>query len=507
MTNLLPSKTPVTSPGSASSAESTTPESAAELHQRARENAPGWNHQSNSAPAAIQTPGAHLLPKSISSIGYLANRWNTLGSYTAPPSPTMANAPANSHKCQEERTSLESTVQPSYSAPILPPLQREHVTSQQIKHRPFRLSLSLEGKAEFVSVQSPSPPRRLPSPKPTFLADRRVAYDGSIGSENLPTCLPAIRRSGLSRSYSALPSLGITLPSLPSLTGSLAITLAPTPVSQPMSHPPRLLRGRSRDVHAWESVCDADSRVDDELSAHAEQEASGSAIAAISLLRSTSTLSSASNASSSSVLQPNNHKRNTSSRSARPGPGMKRNKLARALSSVARMQNVSNPRERWQPEENSKDKSLVDTDKKKKLRLSTLLSGNDSDKENWSPDGDDRERTSTNQSSNNARRPLPSSRNAAQRSLLGSDGNKFKKSAQLSATRGGKAATFDGLEIYEDPVPCNPTRKSDQPSRVAAVSAINDVERFMHGAQVSPSKKGDMDCIAGLLSLSQGNWR
>ena len=32
-----------------------------------------------------------------------------------------------------------------------------------------------------------------------------------------------------------------------------------------------------------------------------------------------------------------------------------------------------------------------------------------------------------------------------------------------------------------------------------------EVERFMRGA--SPGKKGDLDCIQGLLSLSQGNWR
>ena len=33
-----------------------------------------------------------------------------------------------------------------------------------------------------------------------------------------------------------------------------------------------------------------------------------------------------------------------------------------------------------------------------------------------------------------------------------------------------------------------------------------DVENFMRG-EISPSKKGDLDCVQGLLSLSQGNWR
>jgi len=33
-----------------------------------------------------------------------------------------------------------------------------------------------------------------------------------------------------------------------------------------------------------------------------------------------------------------------------------------------------------------------------------------------------------------------------------------------------------------------------------------EMQKFMRG-EVSPSKKGDLDCIQGLLSLSQGNWR
>jgi hypothetical protein len=34
----------------------------------------------------------------------------------------------------------------------------------------------------------------------------------------------------------------------------------------------------------------------------------------------------------------------------------------------------------------------------------------------------------------------------------------------------------------------------------------DEVSRFICG-EVSPSKRGDMDCVAGLLSLSQGAWR
>lgn len=458
------------------------------------------------ATAAAQTPsGPRSFSSSMSSVGYLANRWNMHSSFSTPSSLSGGNGPSpNGDNSRDEPVRLEPFVRPSSSAPVLPPpSQQQHLPAQQAQQRPFRLSLSLEGKAEVIAGQSPSPPRRLPPPNPTVDISRRVGSSSSNGSDSMLPSLPAIRRSGLSRSQSALPSLGLTLPPISSLTNSLESGSAPPPIPQP-SHPPRLLRGRSRDVHAWESVCDADTRVDDELSAHAEQEASGSAIAAISLLRSTSSISNSSMTSNSSVLQPNGHKRNVSSRSGIPRPGMKRAKLGRALSSVARMQNVANTTR----EESGTDKVWVDDEKKKKLKLSTLLSGNDSDKENWSPDEEGRPRHNQLSSSNlgnGVRRPLPSSRNGQQqRSVLG-EGGKGNKNAQL-ATRmtGGKGAAFDAAEIYEDGR--SPPKRA-QLSRAATFSAPNDVERFMRGDQVSPSKKGDLDCIAGLLSLSQGNWR
>lgn len=468
------------------------------------------------APAAAQTPsGPHSFSSSMSSVGYLANRWNMHSSFSTPSSLSGGNGTSpNGDNSRDESVRLEPFVRPSSSAPVLPPpsqqqQQQQHLPAQQAQQRPFRLSLSLEGKAEVIAGQSPSPPRRLPPPNPTVDIGRRTGSSSSSnGRDSMLPSLPAIRRSGLSRSQSALPSLGLTLPPISSLTNSLESGSAPPPMPQPC-HPPRLLRGRSRDVHAWESVCDADTRVDDELSAHAEQEASGSAIAAISLLRSTSSVSNSSMTSNSSVLQPNGHKRNVSSRSGIPRPGMKRAKLGRALSSVARMQNVANTTREESGKESGKDNVWVDYEKKKKLKLSTLLSGNDSDKENWSPDEEGRPRHNQLSSSNlgnGVRRPLPSSRNGQQqRSVLGEGGKGSNKNAQL-ATRmtGGKGTAFDAADIYEDGR--SPPKRALL-SRATTFSAPNDVERFMRGDQVSPSKKGDLDCIAGLLSLSQGNWR
>ena len=518
MTNVLPSTTPAASPELGPwNPDALAKKQAAEQQQQQQQSQDvphDRNGQSEgSVPAAVQTPRApHSFSSSVGSVGYLANRWNMHSSFSTPASLSGGghSSSANRDSIRDESLRLESFARPSSTTPVLP--HPHPHPQQQPSHRPFRLSLSLEGKAEVIAGQSPSPPRRLPPPNLSHSADRRTGSSSSSsnGSDSPLASLPAIRRSGLGRSQSALPSLGgFTLPPISSLTNSLASGSTPAPIAQPIAHPPRLLRGRSRDVHAWESVCDAETRVDDELSAHAEEEASGSAIAAISLLRSTSTLSNASSGvSSSSVLQANSHRRNMSARSGLPRPGMKRAKLGRALSSVARMQNVANSRDAWQQQDCGKDKVWVDEEKKKKLKLSTLLSsGNDSDKENWSPDDEGRPRFAANQTGSNSRRPLPSARNGLQRSVLGSDSNKGNKQPQLAATRGGKAGVFDGVDIYEDASSRGPPAKRTQLSRAATVSGSDDVERFMRGAQVSPSKKGDMDCIAGLLSLSQGNWR
>jgi hypothetical protein len=285
----------------------------------------------------------------------------------------------------------------------------------------MRLSLSLEGKAELVrNASSPSPQKMLPE-------------------------LP--RQLGLKRSYSAMPT--VTLPPISTLTNLL---------------PPRLSRGRSRDVQAWESCADSETR--DELTTHAENESNGSAIAAISLLRSTS-----------GVLQTSASKRNAQPQ--KPARSAKKAKLSRAMSSIARL------------EHSGKENEDVEKPHAGKVKVSMLVSPTDSDKENWSPDEDG------NPNADGARRPLPSGpksqnhrrpgRVLQDHKGLGMLGNSRANTAP-SRPRGIKA----GVDIFED----------------AETRAARDaeVEKFMRG-EVSPSKKGDMDCVAGLLSLSQGAWR
>lgn len=342
----------------------------------------------------------------------------------------------------------------------------------------FRLSMSLEGKAEVVP-SIPSPPRRSVAP-PT--------------PETLYGLGPT-RRPELQRSYST-PT--ITLPPISMLTNSL-----PQTNSQPL--PPRLTRGRSRDVHAWEFCCDAENR-EDALTVQAKHESRGSAIAAISLLRSTS-------ATGGSPLQQSSGAKRTATMSkAAPRNEMaKKAKLSRTTSSVARMQTTLGP----------SDKHNIQRDFNKlsaKPKASPLvsLSGHDSDKENWSPDEDGNPRPSfrhaprTNGTSW-GRRPLPSGpskidkkqpRRTPARVLLEGRNPAFLSNRANTAPTGGfrrgKRAQSP-LDIYED------AENNNSPaSRRPALD--DEVERFMRG-QVSPSKKGDVDAVAGLLSLSQGNWR
>lgn len=476
------------------------------------------------ARTGAQTPSLSF-SSSTSSVGYLANRWNAHSSFSTPASFSFGNIGHDG--CQDDLVKLEPFAPLSSSAAaVLPPPQRQHQHQHQLRRpsqRPFRISLSLDGKAEVIAGLSPSPPRRLPPPQ-SIVPIPFGRRSSSTGSDSHPPSLPAIQRTGLSRSQSAIYSLdsGLTLPPISSLTGSLESGSVSAPPSQP-THPPRLMRGRSRDVHAWVSVCNAEIRIDDELSARAQHEASGSAIAAISLLRSTSA-GAGTTVTSPSVLQPNGTKRNTAPRSAAPRPGGKRPKLGRSSSSVGRLQSVQLSSLAVKLGEEN-DEVWVDDEKKKKLKLSTLLSGNDSDKENWSPDEDGRPVSVHSQrpdgAGNSGRRPLPSARSAQQqraianRVLSYSNINKNRDHIRSSSNLLSKRHACDrpgsggGPDIFED----SSSEGGDVPTkralllRAATIPGTDDVEKFMRNGEASPSKKGDLDCVAGLLSLSQGIWR
>ncbi|EXA53328.1 hypothetical protein FOQG_07377 [Fusarium oxysporum f. sp. raphani 54005] len=343
---------------------------------------------------------SHSLSSSISSnVGYLSNRWNA--------GATSFSTPAAFTRSGDDSFRFD-TFPPSSCASdrvIATPLSQ----SQPKVH----LSTSLDGKAELVSNQG-SPSRELP-PRP---------------SSTTPY-LPEERQRGLQRGLQRSSS-AVTLPPLSELTSSL---------------PPSLVRGRSRDVHAWEKCADAENR--DELTAQAEYESNGSAAAAINILRSTS-----------GILQPSNAKRNAPmTRPQRPHQA-KKAKLDPTGSSISRLDADLDEREKADREHG-------------KVKVSI------------SPDP-------------YHRRPLsPAPKHVGDNPRRVGRALQEQKSPNLLANRANMAPTRprsivkEGLEIFQD--------------RMKPV--LSSREQDMVRGSISPSKKPDMDCVAGLLSLSQGAWR
>lgn len=256
---------------------------------------------------------------------------------------------------------------------------------------------------------------------------------------------------GLQRSHSALP-----FAQLPAMTHVIPPFM------------PRLPTGRSKDARTWEFCCDPEAQ--DELTTQAENESHGSALAAISLIR----------PASNSALKPNINKRNAPAAKHDSNKHGKRPKLGRAISSLARLQNPGKVSS--QPFHKTSQQPLSYG----KDGLMHSPSG-DSDKENWMPNE---------QGSNPRRRPLPSSRadkHQNPRAILGDNFNVPTHAVNFGGSRhrNRKPANV-APEVFED---------QENGGEVPA-----EVEKFMRG-EISPSKKGDLDCVQGLLSLSQGNWR
>lgn len=140
-----------------------------------------------------------------SSIGYLSNRWNASSSFSTPSFNRIGD---DTLRLDAFPSSAPASTVDSSPASILPP---PTTSSSQ-----FRLSLSLEGKAEIVSsLRSPPMPEEAP------------------GSLDAAMTLPPVRGPrALQRSRSA--QAGVALPPISTLTASLN-----------PSYPPQLARGRS----------------------------------------------------------------------------------------------------------------------------------------------------------------------------------------------------------------------------------------------------------------------
>ena len=320
-------------------------------------------------------------------------------------------------------------------------------SSQPIQRKSslVRLSMSLDGKAEVTTSTgvTPSPPRSQPVP-----CD--------------PVSLP---KAGLHCSFSAIE------PRKKEIPGSIT--------HRPFSRP---ATGRSRDARTWEFYCDKDAR--DALTEQAEREESGSATAAIALIKS--------NSNSNKAVTVKSNKRNAHNQQVEAAKRIKANgktkqksKLSRSQSSLANMQTVVK----------SVDLKAEGTGKahRKSGAQSTVfeLYEDDSDKENWVP--------GTQQRSPPRRRPTGFSR---PRQIL-------KESLRHSASLG--ALMSQEREWCREPSSLKTTSSSTNSStseeKEDGVSGVDDEVATFMGDSASPREADDLDCVQNLLSLSQAAWQ
>ncbi len=215
--------------------------------------------------------------------------------------------------------------------------------------------------------------------------------------------------------------------------------------------------GRSRDARTWQFYCDGDART--ALSTLAQHENNGSAVGAINLIRSQSqnARSNAHQRGKVVALKPKSGAGNVRKQAASTE---QKPRLVRAMSSTARLSSKC-------------EEDIFDTGKSGKTSHARSPSS-DSDKENWAP--------GTRISSHTARRSQASN---ASRDVL----QDHRAAARLASTNTGPFAT-------------NKDDGNDQKNGVWK-KKTRQPEVFYHGEE----EEEDLDCIQGLLSLSQGAWK
>ncbi|KAL8942594.1 MAG: hypothetical protein Q9216_001576 [Gyalolechia sp. 2 TL-2023] len=267
--------------------------------------------------------------------------------------------------------------------------------------------------------------------------------------------------------------------------------------------------GRSKDSRSWQFFCDSAGK--DELSKQAELEQKGSAAGAINLLRCKSKGSFPTDATN---INPN--KRTATSTKLEGQKRVKKEggatavkpKLSRALSSAARLQN---PTSLTSKHSNSKlgrqaaattTKVIINTDdkdpKKKTTSIDIFNDGNESDKENWAP--------GTEVSVAPRRRPhRPHGAAASRTKILGENPYMSSQSVSLNP-RNGNAGNRS--------VPRAPQIGKENKHHCNVDD--DEVEAFMSGGNGFVGEEDndddaddeeDLNCVQGLLSLSQGAWR
>jgi len=232
--------------------------------------------------------------------------------------------------------------------------------------------------------------------------------------------------------------------------------------------------GRSRDSRTWEFWCDKDAR--SELEEKAEKDANGSAADAIGLLRS---------ASGRSILGAIPFKRN--SLMSRPSTGSKRPRLQDGKLGLHRS-STSSGRLQGKPQSHgSRQNKAKPKLKYSESAVSVYIPGNDSDKENWSPDRD------LDPTLGSKKDTVRTDQSGLTRSVLG-DGQKQSNLGLQSTSFALSAKAAEGRRVGGE----NADPEADP-----------ELAAFMRSGRKSNSmsSEDDMDCVQGLLSLSQGAWR
>lgn len=289
-----------------------------------------------------------------------------------------------------------------------------------------RLSMTSEGAAKVITKDSssPSPPRP---------------------SQQVETSFSRSQGSGVS-------SLDLTRSTRESAVGSLR----------------RSASGRSRDSRAWEFWCDKDSRAEAEQKA--EKDATGSAADAIGLMRANS---------GRRVLGSLPAKRNATltreSSAKRTKYDHSRPSLQRSSTSAGRLQHGV---------ETLKPALKL---KYSESGASIHIPGNDSDKENWSPE----------------RSLQPSSQ-----PTMGSRSGQHHRQGRAVLGE-SRASGNTGRAARTDKRPPQTPRPRASTERVTADPDQDpELAAFMRDHRKSSSISGEeeLDCVQGLLSLSQGRW-
>ena len=231
-------------------------------------------------------------------------------------------------------------------------------------------------------------------------------------------------------------------------------SLNPAFVLPPLSNPTRGRHGRSRDARTWEFFCDGGD-ADDALTKRAEGEQAGSAASAISLIRQNSASSLRLNAAKRNAAR----ERDESCKRIKGNVKKDRTKLHRTQSSVARLQTSS-------------EKSSL------KAGESSLLdpwASGDSDKENWLP--------------GTTHTPLRKAAPAPQ--VAGVNRGILRENMHLPSHSSSLDALLNSAK--------NTPKRQNKAKEVSTDEDLKDRTSDSQDAE-------DLDCVQGLLSLSQGAW-